>query len=138
MVQADGAVGIDFSSKMRQERAARGQVVERHTGNEFVAPYGEGTKRGEFGGDGANACVCDHPFGVEVAEVQEVEIGEAVGDDEEVVVGEAVEVGAVQGSQGAAHDAAAAEEAHALSGEAGLVGEVEGLEAEGGVGELSD
>lgn len=71
-------------------------------------------------------------------QVQAVEIGEAAGDDEQVVVGQAVEVGAGEGCQGVAHDSAAAEEAHGLAREVELAGEGEGLEGEVGLGEFPD
>lgn len=54
-----------------------------------------------------------------------MEVGEAVGDNEEVVVGQVVKVGACDGRQ---HDTGAVEElAHGSAGEMGLVGEVEGV-----------
>lgn len=58
-----------------------------------------------------------------------MEVGEAVGGNEEVVVGQVGKVGACDGRQ---HDTRAAEElAHGRAGEMGLVGEVV-------VGEFSD
>lgn len=73
-----------------------------------------------------------------MAKLQALEVGEAVGDDKDVVVGESVEVCAREGRQGVAHTSAAAEEAHGVPREARLAREAEGLEWEGRGGELSD
>lgn len=136
-MEEDGAVAIKGDLQIGEQRAVGGQALKRPIRYALVRVDTQVEKGRELEGNGANASVCylRRPQSGE-GEVQPMEVGEAVGENKEVGVGQVHKEGAGEGFEGFLH--AEAENAHGGAGEVVLEGEAEGLEREGGVGEVAD
>lgn len=126
------------SFHIAQQSTVRSQILNRPTGDMKITREIHRKQGSEFDRDPKDAIV-GHPFrspNQRVTDLEPLQIREAVGHHEQITVVERVEAGARQGPQRFRHPEA--EDPHGGAGEVGLGGEAEGLEWEGGDGEVAD